>query len=467
MKKTILSTAIIATAFLAASCAKENIQESIAPVENASVFTATIENGASTKTTVERSAGSQATYKTKWESTDQISINGVTYTAAPDVTDATQATFTTTSGSVPTATFKAYFPANMYYSDSKAILSASYTYTDGKYNMPMYAQSETTSLSFKNLCGVLAITVNGTDFASVEKIEVFSDKQMNGEFSATAAGVLSFASVTLTDALKKVALEFTSAKTIASDGSATFYIPVPANTHNPLTIKVTGGSSTKIMVTKKSGGVAVERNKVYPITFDGELIAGTANANINSVETPVNWVRLWENGPKFAEYNVGATSATDYGGYYAWGGSQDKVDDHNTGTVDLSPTSNPITDTATKLWGSNWRMPNKTELIDLLSSCDVEWIDGSNKKYNNTNVSGLLCTGKGAYASNSVFLPAAGHCYCGIVYGQGDYGAYWSSTPYGRDYSFRLRFDSGGQYVDYFDHLGGCYSVRAVLAEFD
>ena len=413
MKKTILSIAVIAAAFVAASCQKENLQENTAPEGNASIFTATIETGADTKTTVERVTSPSVAYKTKWENTDKISINGVTYTATPDATDATKATFTKDSGDAPTGPFNAYFPANMY-SDSKAILPASYTYTDGKYNMPMYAQSSTTSLPFKNLCGVLAITVNGTDFTSVSSIEVSSDKQMNGEFSATAEGVLTFASASLTDALKKVTLTFNTAKSIASDGSATFYIPVPADTHNPLAIKVTGGSTTAIMVTKKSGGVGVSRNTVYPITFSGQAITGEADvkADAGISGNKVKWVQLWENGPKFAEVNVGVTdgNAESYGGYYTWGGTYNNdpnlsgsswSDDHNTGFSELSHTGDDITDTATNLWGSNWRMPTQAELQALLSSCDVEWMDGRTKKYNNTTVTGLLCKGKGAYASSS------------------------------------------------------------------
>ena len=328
--------------------------------------------------------------------------------------------------------------------------------------MPMYAESDNTTLSFKNLCGVLAITVSGSDFTSVEKIEVSSDKQMNGDFTATADGVLTFASNTLTDDNKKVALEFTSAKTIASNGSATFYIPVPANTHNTLTIKVTGGSTTKTMVTEKPGGVAVARNTVYPIAFDsfGEAtVSSTAGISGNKVK----WVQLWENGPKFAEFNVGATSATDYGGYYTWDGTYNNdpnlswTDDHNklheTDNDNLTSTE----DTATALWGENWRMPTKVELDNLLSNCTVAWTNVNGKN-------GCKFTGKGAYASNSVFLPAAGDCSCGDAYDQGDDGYYCSSTPCGSDEAYYLHFDSGGQGVsDYYRSLG--VSVRAVLAE--
>ena len=454
MKKTILSIAVIAAAFVAASCQKENLQENTAPEGNASIFTATIETGADTKTTVERGTSPSVAYKTKWENTDKISINGVTYTATPDATDATKATFTKDSGDAPTGPFNAYFPANMY-SDSKAILPASYTYTDGKYNMPMYAESDNTTLSFKNLCGVLAITVNGTDFTSVEKIEVFSDKQMNGVFTATADGVLTFDSKeTLTDADKKVTLTFASAKAIAPEGSATFYIPVPAGTHNPLAIKVTSGSTSKLMVTKKSGGVGVVRNTVYPIAFDGQPITGTAK---RTGDINVNWVQLWAGGPKFAEYNVGVTDgkAESYGGYYCWGKAIDKDSSgsYKGGESALSGDD----DTATNLWGGNWRMPTQTDLEALLSNCNVAWTTVG-------GVNGRKFTGKGAYASNSVFLPAAGYCSCGWAGNQGNAGDYWSSTPSGGDGACFLYFASGGQGVGSYNRSSG-YSVRAVLAE--
>ena len=175
----------------------------------------------------------------------------------------------------------------------------------------------------------------------------------------------------------------------------------------------------------------------------------------------VNWVQLWEGGPKFAEYNVGATSATDYGGYYAWGGSQDKVNDKDTGKSSLSGNR----DTATKLWGSSWRMLTKEEFEGLLDKCTVEWIDGNNKKYNNTTVKGILCTGKGDYAFNSIFLPAAGYCARGEVYNQGS-GFYWSSTPNGSENAWSLYFFSATPSM-YDDYRYGGDSVRAVLNEGD
>lgn len=174
----------------------------------------------------------------------------------------------------------------------------------------------------------------------------------------------------------------------------------------------------------------------------------------------VKCVQLWENGPKFAEYNVGVTDgkAESFGGYYTWGGNQDKVNDNNTGNANLTGDN----DTATKLWGSAWRMPTQAELEALLANCNVEWtaVNG---------VNGRRFTGKVApYNSNSIFLPAAGYYGFAGRFEEGfkgaDTGRYWSSTAHTTAGNGKyLYFASGRQQVSY--DYQRCYSVRAVLAE--
>ncbi|MCQ2351174.1 MAG: DUF1566 domain-containing protein [Paludibacteraceae bacterium] len=174
--------------------------------------------------------------------------------------------------------------------------------------------------------------------------------------------------------------------------------------------------------------------------------------------TMVKWLQLWENGPKFAEYNVGATAVGEYGGYYAWGGSQDKVDDHYTGEEDIQGGDH---DTAKNLWGSNWQMATSEELQALIDNCDVVWKTASESGY---NVAGVLYTGKGDYSGNSVFFPVAGYCLNGKVYTAGILGYYWSSTPKDDILAYNLLFYSSDQSVDYFGRTNG-NSVRAILAE--
>lgn len=199
---------------------------------------------------------------------------------------------------------------------------------------------------------------------------------------------------------------------------------------------------------------AEQADKVVFEEAQGPTTTGTAKRKGN---IDVKWVQLWEDGPKFAEYNVGTNKnrAQDYGGHYCWGSSIDKDPNaaYNSGTDALSGTD----DTATNLWGSNWRMPTQAELQALIANCDVEWTT-----FNGVN--GRKFTGKGDYASNSVFFPAAGLCNNGDVSDQGGFGACWSSTPNGSSYAFYLGFDSNYKYVFLDDRFYG-YSVRAVLAE--
>ena len=178
---------------------------------------------------------------------------------------------------------------------------------------------------------------------------------------------------------------------------------------------------------------------------------GKATATIGGEDVDVKWVQLWADGPKFAEFNVGVTDgkAESFGGYYAWGGNQDKVDDHNEGTVELTGDN----DTATKLWGSKWRMPTKKELKALATStnCTGEWTTVG-------GVNGIKFTGLGDYSSNSIFLPVADAT-----------GDYWSSTPYpsDSDNAVQLHLVLGGIPNPMSDIAGAFrnngFSVRAVL----
>lgn len=108
----------------------------------------------------------------------------------------------------------------------------------------------------------------------------------------------------------------------------------------------------------------------YEVEFCDTLITkGSANGH--------KWVQLWKDGPKFAEFNIGAR-ITDYSGvteynietcgyYFAWGGIRDRVDDHRDGEkVHLSDNE----DTAITLWGTDWRMPTKEELCKLCNRKD-------------------------------------------------------------------------------------------------
>ena len=226
-------------------------------------------------------------------------------------------------------------------------------------------------------------------------------------------------------------------------------------------VKITNGDQLLVKYLVPNGGkVAFE--KAPPIT--GSVYAKEPNCEIG-------WVQLWLDGPKFAVCNIGAANNApeDYGGYYTWGGKNKNgngiefFDDHNetnNGSKNLSGTD----DTATYLWGDNWRMPTKEEFEALVNNenCTCTWTDN----YNGTGVTGLLCAGKEgtAFSSNSVFLPAAGHCDHGGILLKGVTGLYWSSVPNGIYYAYDLHFNSGLQ-EDLSSSRSMCFPVRAVLNE--
>lgn len=361
----------------------------------------------------------------------------------------------------------AYFPASLYIGGAALPAEISETWVDGKFNMPMYATSTTTDLSFKNLCGVLKITIKSDQIAAVKRIRVRSaNKAVSGPFTVDAnnAAVLSDASAVANT------LTVTYSDAVSTDAAGkVFYVAVPAQTYQALKIELDadGNGFTTSMTTKAATDIKLERNKIYPVTFaDNAPTKGTAKATIGGKDIDVNWVQLWAGGPKFAEFNVGAANnnAEDYGGYYCWGKYIDKDTDGNydTGTTVLSGNR----DTATQLWGSNWRMPTIEEFITLANNdgsekCTCNWV----LNYNGTGINGRLFTGKDKYASNSIFFPATGCFNRAKVVDQGIDACYWSSSPGGPQGAHVLYFNSTSIETQSFsDRIAGI-TVRAVLAE--
>ncbi len=187
------------------------------------------------------------------------------------------------------------------------------------------------------------------------------------------------------------------------------------------------------------------------ITGEAEITGGTK----------VRWVQLWENGPKWAKYDVGATKVGEFGGYYCLGGviDQDPNAEYYDGDEDIQ---GGIHDTAKNLWGDNWQMPTKADYEALFANCDIVWKTKRSSEY---GVAGLFFIGRGDYKYNSIFFPTAGIYYSeGGFYRVGSYGYYWSSTPDGSNYAYSLYFYIDYQNVYSISRNRGC-SVRAVLKE--
>ncbi len=181
---------------------------------------------------------------------------------------------------------------------------------------------------------------------------------------------------------------------------------------------------------------------------------------------------------KWATCNVGASSPEEYGGYYAWGETEEKeyydwstykycyiYDAHEImtkyctsgsfyGPADKKTVLDHEDDVAHVKWGGSWRMPTYEEIGELLNNCSWTWTVQN-------GVNGYLVTSKSN--GNSIFLPAAGYRWGENVNFSGSYGYYWPASLHegnGRE-ACRLVFYSGGRYQSGNGRCGGL-SVRPV-----
>ena len=270
---------------------------------------------------------------------------------------------------------------------------------------------------------------------------------------------------------------------------------LPANAVAEITINTDDASAT---FTNKNIVTGANTFTVdFASSFGGALLLTTASFVVTISEVAqLGGVQLWENGPYWAECNVGASKPEDCGYYFWWGDTVGYTPSGGTltnnfvhpcyysGVTWVSSTgeqmsSSPFTtscptydkdnavlesavyidstgnlvaahDAATAHLGAPWRMPTSAEIEALVSNCTTMWITTN-------GVNGRLVTGTGDYANRSIFLPAAGFGSGSSFYDPGSQGDFWASTPI-PDFSYnawRLYFNSSSfRQSDYSRYLG-------------
>ena len=188
---------------------------------------------------------------------------------------------------------------------------------------------------------------------------------------------------------------------------------------------------------------------------------------------------------KWATCNLGASTPTEYGGYYQWAGTKDVSDEsinlnwnncpYHTGTssssgwtkynmdpsygiVDNKTVLEAMDDAASVALGGKWRMPTAEEWAELNNTYNCSWtwtvINGVNGYKVQSKKSG--------YTDNWIFLPAAGLRDSDDLYYVGSVGCYWGSALFPDDPlgAYGMLFDSG-YFERYFCRFYGL-SVRPV-----
>lgn len=124
-------------------------------------------------------------------------------------------------------------------------------------------------------------------------------------------------------------------------------------------------------------------------------------------------------GTKWATCNIGANNPWDFGDYFAWGESESKsvYTEDNCKTINKSIIigSQPDYNVATKKWGKNWSIPERSQLLELIQNCKWEWqtLHGNN---------GYKITGPN---NKSIFIPCAGGYNGANMNGINSLGVYW------------------------------------------
>lgn len=147
-------------------------------------------------------------------------------------------------------------------------------------------------------------------------------------------------------------------------------------------------------------------------------------------------------GTLWATMNVGAKKSSDYGLYFQWGDTNGytkkevrkdkqftwkdyKYSINGSDTIFSKYTTFGDTleledDAANANMGGSWHMPTPKQIQELIDNTTSEWT-----KMN--GVKGRLFTSK-KNPSKSIFIPAAGYAWGGIVQSRGRYCFIWSSA---------------------------------------
>ena len=324
------------------------------------------------------------------------------------------------------------------------------------------------NFAFQNVCGLVKFTT--TEALAKVVFKGNNGEKVAGNVSITVNDAPTYTCEDATDITLKPAAD---ADAISA---GTYYISVlPRAFANGFTLEAyKTSSSTKADYALKIGtNVEVERSQILNV---GKLEYDPFNGHDYvdlGIEVDGKKV-LW------ATMNVGASAPEKYGDYFAWGETTPYYEagwttDGKTGTVkfadtggtwkttpkdystkgynwvnyawcagtnktltkycnDSSKGNNGYTDTLTQLeladdaahvnWGGDWVMPTTAEWQALYNNTTFTWT----ANYNNTGVAGYEVKGKDAYASKSIFLPAAGYFYGTSVRLVGSNGDYWSSS---------------------------------------
>lgn len=444
MKKVIFAISMLAVAFGFTACSNED-----EAVNNAKKGKATVVAFTENETRTALSGDDTKGYQVVWSEGDKITIDGNVFTLTEGV-NKTAAKF---SGTAP-----AEGTYNALYGIDELVWPAVQTYKEGNVaNFPMYASATVDSegnispLSFKNLGGLLRLTVMGESTRKIKSIEVASDNPMAGTFTM---GRKDYAAKISTNKsfYRSIILDCGSNGVALSSDGTDFYIALPSFGYTGVKIYLTSTDGNVCVKTfKGQNGLTITRSQITKASFtveETEFVTGiTAKSPVgtvgllNMVEGMV--VELNGTNVVIATKNVGATTIAGDAG-------SENIDASCYGTL----AQKTDLDGKIALGGAGWRLPTVDELNSLKEH--MVW-NGSRHgvEWKVTDESTLYIPAAGAMITNPNSTPM-------ITYYQvGNIGLYWSSLDNLRIFEFDQNAKSLNEYNPISNKIKYYYRIRA------
>jgi hypothetical protein len=181
-------------------------------------------------------------------------------------------------------------------------------------------------------------------------------------------------------------------------------------------------------------------------------------------------------GIKWADRNLGASSITDAGAFYAWGETTEKDiytwDNYLYGTNEYISKYNVVdsygfvdnigalvdSDNPTKRYGSNYDMPTDNDITELLENTTRIVVHD----FQGSGVSGVLFTSK--INQQELFIPLAGYKRDGNLIQINTFACVWAKSlyPYKPIDAYTLCLTDKGAGLDYYFRYFG-YNIRPVV----
>ena len=345
----LMLSALATVSGLLSACSSDEDEALLQPSSKTVTVTAGIDTDA-TRIALGESDGSST--KVLWSPNEQIALvagdASYTFTRSDEGTDNVASADFSYTGDLPAFTSEAYFryPATQptSWATQPGTAEGLAQYMTLRADLPEGTDSyDGLNLHFTHETAVVKVTLTSKDFAWSSVYLKLSATDLLGE------------------GINSIETEYINIDN--GEGLVTAYFVVPASDKELSDLVLTVSDSYTINL----GAKTIEAGKLYKLNREYESLV--ADINLSTADAVDLGLSV-----KWASHNLGASSITDYGEFYAWS-----------------------SDIVQATWGGNWRMPTSAEVQELIDKCILVW--GSYQ-----DVRGMYVIGPNG---NSIFMRSA------------------------------------------------------------